>query len=55
MIIAAEHRGEEEDVADRRDGAGDHRRDRRHEDVAVLDVRELVRHDRTHLVVGHVL
>ena len=55
VVVAAEEAHEEEDVRDRRDRAGDHRRDRRDEDVAVLDVRELVGEHAANLVAREVL
>ena len=51
----AEEQRELEDVRDRGDRPGDHRRDRRDEDVAVLDVRELVREHALDLVGRQVL
>ena len=50
---AAEEQPELEHVRDRRDRARDHGGDRPDEDVAVLDVGELVGEHAAHLVLGH--
>jgi hypothetical protein len=55
LVVPAEEQRELEDVRDRRDRPGHHRRDRRNEDVAVLDVRELVREHAPDLVGRQVL
>ncbi len=53
LVVAAEQPLELEEVRDRRDGRADHRRDRRHEHVAVSDVRQLVCDDAANLVARH--
>ncbi len=50
VVVATEQPGELQEVRDRGDGRADHRCDRGDEDVAVLDVRELVREHGAHLV-----
>ena len=53
VVAAAEERRPEEDVADGGDGACDHGRDRRDQDVPVADVAELVREHAPDLVLRH--
>ena len=52
VVVAAEEQRELEEVGDGRDRAGDHRGDARDEDVAVLDVGDLVREDALQLAAG---
>jgi hypothetical protein len=55
LVVSAEQKRELQDVRDRGDRARHHGRDRRHEDVAVLDVRELVGEHTPHLLRRQVL